>query len=815
MSQSGSYSGSFSGGGGGSSGGATVVVSISGSFSTSFTVGDDGLLSGTWQYSGSLTGTATAEDLTVPINESVAGGGPLSGTLAAFSGSATSGPLAGFSAGISGGVTSFSFSGGGSAEGVSVSVSGSASGSLSDTDTPPPPPPPTDTDTPPPDEGPYVVATVPDAAGWDAVPIGDGMRFVGPQFNVDDATGAWSLVSPPAPGTYTVDEAQYVSGLDRSSYLEAVSQTLTWGAILSRDAGAPQIVQDVYGNAATAISIFNMETNIIHRLFDAMEPAALVNAATFGTGVAEVEAKLAAAQGQTQDDVNQAAQDAVVDAATQGTFAEYLVNFWRSAKLVSHHSAESFTMQNGSAAVVADDHHDVMLGTSGGDAFYAGANDDIAIGWLGPDSLRGGDGNDQLYGGGGYDTLVGDAGADFIVGGLGNDQLMGGMDNDTLRGAVGADTLRGGLGNDLLVGGTENDQLFGGENRDTLDGGDQNDWLDGGNGLDSLIGGNGFDQVFGGLGNDTLRGGFQGDTLNGGDGNDWVFGGGGLDVVAGAQGDDTVVGGDGNDTVTGGAGNDSLSGALGNDLLTGGAGNDTIDGGAGNDLLDFGIDTAGVHVSLMAGGTGSATSTAVGADSVVSVEGALGGAGADTLEGADSMGGYYFSGGAGNDLISGNAQADTLLGSLGDDSLVGGVGNDLVQGGQGIDTLLGGAGNDTLSGGPGNDSFVWTATSLGADDLAAHGLDNVIVDTSDVFDIGGVIDELNLAGMTLNALTADADLGTAIDANNAIAYVGGVIRIDVDGNNTFNATNDFQIDLTGSGVTTVTYDNLNDQLTFG
>ncbi|WP_420326120.1 calcium-binding protein [Mameliella sp.] len=71
-----------------------------------------------------------------------------------------------------------------------------------------------------------------------------------------------------------------------------------------------------------------------------------------------------------------------------------------------------------------------------------GAGDDLIVGSLLDNVLRGNDGNDSLYGLGGVDVLDG---------GPGNDQLRGGEGNDTLS---------GGTGMDLLIGGTETDTFL-------------------------------------------------------------------------------------------------------------------------------------------------------------------------------------------------------------------------------------------------------------------------------------------------------------------------------------------------------------------
>ena len=105
---------------------------------------------------------------------------------------------------------------------------------------------------------------------------------------------------------------------------------------------------------------------------------------------------------------------------------------------------------------------------------------------------------DVLKGGGGHDKLVGKAGDDKLVGGSGNDKLIGGSGDDNLSGGGGDDLLKGGGGHDKLVGDAGNDTLKGGGGSDRMDGGINND---------KLIGGGGKDIIEGGLGDDVMKGG--------------------------------------------------------------------------------------------------------------------------------------------------------------------------------------------------------------------------------------------------------------------------------------------------------------------
>ena len=79
----------------------------------------------------------------------------------------------------------------------------------------------------------------------------------------------------------------------------------------------------------------------------------------------------------------------------------------------------------------------------------------------------------------------------------------------------------------------------------------------------------------------------------------------------------------------------------------------------------------------------------------------------------------------------------------------------------------------------------------------------------DLISMLGLIDEITIGNVALSALTANAVVGSALNATNNIAFTGGVLQIDLDNNDSFNALNDFQVQLTG--VTTVTYFQADDQ----
>jgi serralysin len=202
---------------------------------------------------------------------------------------------------------------------------------------------------------------------------------------------------------------------------------------------------------------------------------------------------------------------------------------------------------------------------------------------------------EDALGGAGSDTITGNAADNLLQGNAGFDSIFAGAGNDTVQGGAGTSFLRGEAGDDSLTGGADFDDLQGNVGNDTESGGDGDDWVVGGKDGDRLYGEGGDDVVYGNMGRDT------------------VDGGAGNDVVRGGQDDDVL---------SGGAGDDFLSGDLGADTITGGAGADSFHafGGAGIDrVLDFHA-AEGDRVRLDPGDTYAVAQ--VGADTVVTVDGA-------------------------------------------------------------------------------------------------------------------------------------------------------------------------------------------------
>jgi Ca2+-binding RTX toxin-like protein len=284
---------------------------------------------------------------------------------------------------------------------------------------------------------------------------------------------------------------------------------------------------------------------------------------------------------------------------------------------------------------------------------------------------------------------------------------------------------------------------------DSITGSNVQSLLLGAEGDDSLSGNGGADTLHGGTGNDRLHGGGSDDKGFGGDGNDALYGGGGDDTLLGGSGDDKGVGQAGDDSVRGSAGNDSLFGGSGTDTLLGDSGNDSLRGGGGSDSLN---------------------------------------------------------GGSGNDTLRGDAGTDTLVGGGGDDSLAGGSDND---------TLRGGTGNDTFNGGSGDDLIVYAASALGTGDVDNGDADR-IVGTGDAVNFNAALEDLLVySGINLGAAETDVTIGGGgFTAERNIRFTSSnQLQIDVDGDGSFSAANDFRIYM--PDVTSVTYDAAADMFIIG
>jgi len=157
----------------------------------------------------------------------------------------------------------------------------------------------------------------------------------------------------------------------------------------------------------------------------------------------------------------------------------------------------------------------------------------------------------------------------------------------------------------------------------------------------------------------------------------------------------------GNVAIAQGAKIENAIGGSGADTINGNALDNSIVGGAGYDSI-----FAGAGNDTIEGGAGQSYLRGEdGNDSIVggsAFDDIQGNTGNDTERGG--AGDDYVVGGKDNDLLYGDDGFDLVYGNIGADTCDGGAGNDIVRGGQDNDSIAGGAGDDFLSGDKGADT---------------------------------------------------------------------------------------------------------------
>ena len=375
---------------------------------------------------------------------------------------------------------------------------------------------------------------------------------------------------------------------------------------------------------------------------------------------------------------------------------------------------------------------DSIDGGAGNDYIYAGLGNDTLRGGAGDNTL------DYSYLGAGTGlslTLNGNGVATAYVGANDIDQIdsflnvVGSSGNDTIQGDANANTINAGDGDDSINASLGND---------TVDGGAGNNIANYLN-LDQKIYNVGFSnvavgyvvtitnkltqevftqrvfnaQIVGGTGSVTFDiTGNTPQTLMGQAGDDTMFGGGGNDSILGLSGNDLLQGRGGSDTIDGGDETDQLlydyttigisanlstgtvsvapgdidlirnieniSGTSGNDTFVGATGNNILNGRGGTDLVSYEYVTDVTPLSIVIAESGSfaVSISANDIDTLINIEGVIGGAGNDTIVGNTQA--NMIGGAGGDDLILANDGNDTLIGALGNDTLDGGSGTDII-----------------------------------------------------------------------------------------------------------------------------------------
>ncbi len=150
-----------------------------------------------------------------------------------------------------------------------------------------------------------------------------------------------------------------------------------------------------------------------------------------------------------------------------------------------------------------------------------------------------------------------------------------------------------------------------------------------------------------------------------------------------------IIGSSGVNRITTGLRDDYLIGGAGNDILTGGAnyalGGDWV-GYENNDAVTANLTT----------GTGTASSSSEGTDTLINIENIRTAGGNDIITGSTDN--NAIDAGAGNDTISGGNGNDVLAGKAGNDTINGDANDDKISGGTGVDTLNGGNDADVILG---------------------------------------------------------------------------------------------------------------------
>ncbi|PLY07443.1 MAG: hypothetical protein C0625_04505 [Arcobacter sp.] len=516
--------------------------------------------------------------------------------------------------------------------------------------------------------------------------------------------------------------------------------------------------------------------------------------------------------------------------------------------------------------VEGSSYNDLIQGNSSANTLYGFEGNDTLKGREGNDFLDGGNGIDEVNyedAATGVNLTLAETGFTATAT-IGSEQDTI-KDIENIKGSIFADTLGGnsqnnsidsGLGDDLLIASDGNDIFEGNGGNDTIDysarsnsinielkGNQEAKLKENGVDKDSLIN---IENVVGSSANDTIKGDSLDNTLKGQEGNDTLYGGAGNDYIdggtnttgVGATGDtldyssatttgvtvdlsntaqqsisategfdtlvniENIIGSNFADTLSGNAEDNTLDGGLGNDTLKGGAGDDSFIGGAGIDTVDYSDVTQDLNVDLkslaptqVAPGQGTDTFDSIegviggsGADNLVGTIGAnniVGGSGDDTLVGfgvTDGSGGEdTIDGGTGTDLISFGfttesisldlsntssqptgtqgsmvvSNVENIYGGYGNDTLKGNDEDNTIKGSFGSDTLFGSVGNDTLNGGKNSEHHRFTITSTGVISFVVGGVTISATGANASKQISNIINEFNAQNAS-NIL----DLGT-------------------------------------------------------
>ena len=285
---------------------------------------------------------------------------------------------------------------------------------------------------------------------------------------------------------------------------------------------------------------------------------------------------------------------------------------------------------------------------------------------------------------------------------------------------------------DILTGSAADDVFILDRGNDTLTGGDGNDTFVG---LGSNLGVN---IIYAGDGFDTIKAGFDDDVIQlrsfGPEHSvERIDGGTGYDILKGNNSPQTIDLSEtrvvGIEKIDAGGGKDIVIGSSNPDIISGGAGNDTLFGADGDDRF---LVRRSQGADVFNGGAGIDAIVGEDTDDRIglrdfsganSVEIIDGGGGFDTIHGTGASQTLDFSATSliGINWIDGRSGRDVLIGSSSDDVIFGGAGHDQLSGGPGNDNLTGGGGNDHFTFARGHDTDVITDDKGSKDRLTISG----------------------------------------------------------------------------------------------
>ena len=288
-------------------------------------------------------------------------------------------------------------------------------------------------------------------------------------------------------------------------------------------------------------------------------------------------------------------------------------------------------------------------------------------------------------------------------------------------------------------------------------------------------------------------------AIFGSSGGDTVLGGGGISYVA-QGGDNNIIFTDGDNVFYGpDAGGNTISGGTGSDTISTGTGSNTVFSGTGDAIINLADTSGGDLVSMLAG---NSVVVAAGVNDTVYASAALvpsttgtifGGPGALTFVAGPSESTLHVSivGGSGTTDMFGAAGSDVVFANtVGSAEFVAGAGNETLNAANAIggfaffgdtvggdassisDTVVGGTGSAYFSTGGGNETFYSGsgAALFKINDLGA-GTDITIANF-------GAADSVNFAGMTTAEETSLLQTATVVSNGNLTVTLANGTQVE-------------------------------------